>query len=159
MLGVNLGEAENLGVREPPPVLSLQTMQIVYLLRRECQSLLLIIGLQILHILDRLRLYVDCEDILMESFIHTLQHGIVVGILTVRRKKFLDTTDALQPHILGDFHGIGRPRGHHLPSRAYEIAVHAFSLHQRSLAVEPLQLIHLLFTHVVIDLSCNHRPL
>ena len=135
MLRVDLGEAKYLRVRQRTAVLLLQSVQVFNLLGREGQTLLLVVLFQIVHILDGLRLDIDRKDVLIQTMIGALQHG-VVGILwhlivscqlsIVNWKVFLDTADALEAHVLGNLDGIGRPRGHHLTTRTYEIAIQLF---------------------------------
>ena len=137
VLRVDLCEAEDLRVRQRAPVLLLQSMQVFYFLRAQGQSFLLVVFLQIFHMLDGLRLDVDRKDALVEAAVHTLQHRVVVGILAGYGEIFLDAADALEAHILGNLYGIGRPRGHHLASRAYEPSVELVCIQQRCLAVKP----------------------
>ena len=87
--------------------------------------------------LDRLRLDVDGKDALVYTVVHTLQHRVVVGIFAGHSPVFLNTLDALESHVLGNLDGVGRPRGHHLAARSYEIAVQPLCVLQRGIAVEP----------------------
>ena len=72
VLGVDLGKTENLGVCQRTTVLFLNLMEVLYLLRREGESFLLVILFQIVHILDGLRLDIDGENLLIQSVVHTL---------------------------------------------------------------------------------------
>ena len=55
-------------------------MQIVHFLGRQSQTFLLVVFLKIVDILDGFRLVVDGKDFLVQTFIHTLQHGVVLRI-------------------------------------------------------------------------------
>ena len=81
VLGVDLGKTEYLGVCQRTTVLFLNLMEVLYLLRREGESFLLVILFQIVHILDGLRLDIDGENLLIQPVVHTLQHGVVLSIL------------------------------------------------------------------------------
>ena len=157
VLGVDLCEAEDLRVGQPPAVLLLQSVQVFDLLGREGQSLLLVVFLQILHVLDGLRLDVDGEDGLVEAVVHALQHLVVLGVLVGHGPVLLDAADAAEAHVLGDLHGVGRPRGDHFAARAYVPAPEAVGLEQRGLAVEPAEFLDFLFIKFVIHLGGNHR--
>ncbi len=81
VLRVNLRKTEDLGVCQRTTVLLLDFMEILNLLRGEGKSFLLVILFQIVHILNRLWLDIDREDILVQSVVHTLQHGVVLCVL------------------------------------------------------------------------------
>ena len=72
VLGVNLGEAEDLAVCQRTAVLLLQSVQVFYLLGTEGQTFLLVVFLQVLNVLDGFRLDVDGEDALVQTVVHTL---------------------------------------------------------------------------------------
>ena len=137
VLRVDLCEAEDLRISQRTAVLLLQSVQVFDLLRAQGQTFLLVVFLQIVHVLDGLRLDVDGEDALVEAVVHALQHRVVVGILAGYGEIFLDAADALEAHVLGDFYGVGGPRGHHLTARTYEESVELVCIKQRCLAVKP----------------------
>ena len=81
VLRVNLGKTENLGVCQRTTVLLFNLMQVFNLLRTKSKTFLLVVFFQIVYVLDRLWLDVHREDVLVQTVVHTLQHGVVVGIL------------------------------------------------------------------------------
>ncbi len=102
----------------------------------------------------------DGEDLLVETIIQALQHGVVLGIRGVHREVFLDATDSLQGHVLGDFHRIGAPGSHHFTTRAYEIPTQLLIIHQLGIAVKPSKFAYFIFGKFVIRLRGDHtfRP-
>ena len=80
VFGINLCKTEYLGIGQRTAILLFYLVQVLYLFRRECQTFLFVIFLQIVHILDRLRLDIDGEDILIQSVVHALKHGVMLGI-------------------------------------------------------------------------------
>ena len=80
VLGVDLGEAEDLRVGQRTTVLFLQSMEVFNLFRTEGQTLLFVVFLEVIYILDRLGLDVNCKDILIKTIVHTLQHLVVFSI-------------------------------------------------------------------------------
>ena len=72
VLRVDLCETKDLRVGQWATVLLLQSMQVLDFLWAQSQTFLLVIFLQIVHILDGLRLDVDCKDILIQAVIHAL---------------------------------------------------------------------------------------
>ena len=76
VLGVDLGKAENLGVGQRPSVLFLHLVQIFYLFFRERETFLLVVGFQVVHILDGLRVMLHGENLLVQPVVHTLQHRV-----------------------------------------------------------------------------------
>ena len=81
MLRVNLCKTEYLRVCQRTTVLLFYLMEICYFFRTQRQTFLLVVFLKIINILDWLWLQVDCENLLVQSVIHALQHWIVVSIL------------------------------------------------------------------------------
>ena len=157
VLGVDLGKSEDLRICQRTTVLLLQTMQVFYLLGRKSEALLLVVFLQIVHVLDGLRLDVDRKDVLVKTIVHALQHLVVFSILVRNGKIFLNTADALEAHVLGNFHGVCRPGGHHFTTGTNIIALQLLCIQQLSLAIQPVQLLNFLFTQCVINLRGNHR--
>ena len=81
MLGVNLGKPEDLGIGQRTTILFLYLMEILYLLGRKGKSFLLVVLFQVVYVLDGLWLDVDSENILVQPFVHTLQHGVMLRVL------------------------------------------------------------------------------
>ena len=72
VLGINLGETEDFRVGQRATVLLLQSVQVFNLFRTQSQALLLVVFLQVLHVLDGLRLDVDSKDGLINAVVHAL---------------------------------------------------------------------------------------
>ena len=69
---------------------------------------------------DGCRLDVNGEDVLVESIVEALQHRVVLGIGSANGEVFLDARNALDGHVLRDFHRIRAPGGYHLAPGADE---------------------------------------
>ena len=76
VLAVYLCEAEDLAVGELTAELCLHLPQVLYLLGRQGESLLLVVLLQIVDVDDGLGLAVDGEDVLVEAVVEALEHGV-----------------------------------------------------------------------------------
>ena len=72
MLGIDLGKTENLGVGQRTAVLFFNLVKVFDFLWGKGQTFLLVEFLQVFHLLDRGRLDVDREDILVQSVIYAL---------------------------------------------------------------------------------------
>ena len=155
VLRVDLREAEDLRVGERTPVLLLDLVQIFYLFRTQGEAFLLIVFLDVLHVLDRLWLVVDGEDRLVQSFVHTLEHAVVVSILTLYGEVLLNTRNAGETHVLCDLNGISTPRGYHFAARAYKEAFELRVVQQCGVTIKPAEGLLLLVTGLVVDLSGN----
>ena len=81
VLRVDLSETEDLAVGQRAAHLLLHFMQIFNLFRRQSQAFLLVISLKVFNMLDGLGLMVHSKDVLVQTLIHALKHGVVVGIL------------------------------------------------------------------------------
>ena len=112
-------------------------VQILYFLSRESQTFLLVVGFEVADILYGCRLDVDVEDVLVQAVIHTLQHGVVVGILRAHGEVLFDARDAPDVHVLGYFHGIGTPRSDHLAARTNEPSRKLLSFEKVGIAIQP----------------------
>ena len=112
-------------------------MQVFDFLRTQCQTFRLVVFLQILHVLDRLRLDVHGEDALVQSFIHTLQHRVVVGILACHGEILLDARDTFQVHVLRNLYGIGTPRGDHLTAWSHKETLQLTAFQQLRITIKP----------------------
>ena len=156
VLGVDLGKSEDFGVGERPPVLLLYLVQILYLFGREGESFLLVVLLQVVHILDRLRLVVHGEDILIQPLVHALQHGVVVRLFTAYGEILLDTRNAAKTHVLGNLNGIGAPRCNHLAAGTHIKSLQSVNTQAGGIAVKPTKFVDFLLIGLMVNLSRNH---
>ena len=156
VLRVDLREAENLRVGQRAAELFLNLVQILYFLGRQRQTFLLVVFLKVVNVLDRLRLVVDGEDILVESVVHSLQHWVVVGIFAAYGEVFLYTRNAVQIHVLCNLNGIRTPGGYHLAARAYEISAEAVFFYECGIAIKPAQFLYFLIIELMVSFSSNN---
>ena len=155
VLRVDLCEAEDLGVGQRASVLLFYLMEIFYFLRTQREALLLVVLLDVVDVLDGLRLVVDGEDSLVQTFVHTLEHGIVLGVLAFDGEVLLNTRNAGETHVLRDLNGICAPWCNHFAAWSDEEAVQLLVAEHLGVAVEPAQFLLLLLTGLVVHLSGN----
>ena len=155
VLRVDLCEAEHLRVGQATAQVLLHLFEIGHLLGREGKTLLLVILGQIVDVYNRSRLNVDEEELLVQSLVHALQHGVILGLLACHGVVLLDTCDALDTHVLGNLHGIGTPRGDHLAARTDEVALHGFALYQFGIAEQPTQFLDSFLAGLLYGLRSN----
>ena len=153
MLAVDLCEAEDLRVRQLAPQLFLDLVQVFDFLGRECQSLLLIVFLQILNLLDGSGLDVHREDFLVQSLVETLEHGVVFGLRAADGEVLLNTRDAAESHVLGNLNGIRAPRSNHLAARTHEVAFDGGGVDECCAAVEPAEFVGFFLTELMVCLG------
>ena len=122
MFAIDLRKAKHLAVCQLASELLLHALQVVDFLGREGEALLLVVGCEVVDRADGLGRDVHLEDVLIQRGVETLQHGVVLGVRAADGEVFLDTADARDAHVLGDFHGVGAPGGNHFAARTYETA-------------------------------------
>ena len=164
VLAVDLAEAEHLAVCKRTADLPGQTFQVGDFLLAQGQSLLLVIGCEVLYVYNLVRLLVNGKYILVQSFVKPLEH------LVIHRNQCTFRTSALDPgtlnrsffsasafvngrevllhpfnagnvHVLGNLHGSCAPWSYHFPARTGEVSFDSLSLYQGSLAQEPFKCI------------------
>lgn len=139
VLGVDLREAEDLGVGERSPEAFAEAFEIGDLGVGEGETLLLVISLEVGYMDNGIGLFVDGEDGLVESLVEVLEHGVERGVLVVDGEELLDTRDAFETHVLRDFYGVGAPRCDCLTSRADEETREELLIDELSAAEEPCE--------------------
>ena len=159
VLRVYLRESEYLGVGQWSVELCLDLVQILYLLGRKRESLLLVVFLKILHVLYRFRLVVHGEYVLVESVVHALQHRVVLSVLALDREELFYTRNAVKIHVLCNLYGIRTPRSDHLAARTHEVSFHRFALDERSVTIEPTKFVDFVFTELMVNICCYHALL
>ena len=120
---VDLCKTEHLAVCQLASQVGLHLLQVVHLLLAQRQSLLFVVRFQVFDVDNGFRLAVGGEHVLVQSFIHALQHGVELGILVGYGEVLLDACDAFQSHVLCDFHGVCTPWCNHLASWSYETSL------------------------------------
>ena len=93
--------------------------------------------------LDGGRLHVDGEDFLIQALVHALQHRVVFSLLVGYGIVFLDTTDTLESHILGNLNGIGTPGSNHFPTGTDEESAQGLAFKYGSSAIEPTKFFYI----------------
>ena len=79
------------------------------------------------------------EELLIQPLVHALQHGVVVGVLVGYGEVLFDAGNTAEAHVLGDFYGVGAPRGDHLTARTYKVAAQLFVTFGCSVAEQPAE--------------------
>ena len=157
MLGVDLRKTEDFRIGEWATVLLLNLVEVFHLLWRECQTLFFVELLQIVNVPDRLRLVVDCEYRLVQTVVHALQHGVVVGFLAAYREVLLYTQNAVKAHVLSNLDGIRTPRSNHLTAWPHiEARQRLCILQVDGIAVEPAKFVDFRMGQRMVDFCCNH---
>ena len=120
----------------------LHSVQVFYLGRREGQSFLLVISLEVFYVEDGGRLDVDGEDALVQSVIHALEHRVMFRVGRSYGKILLYTRNAVEIHVLRNLYGIGAPGSYHFAARTYEPAFQRFTFFKNGVAIEPAEFLH-----------------
>ena len=159
VLGIDLCEAEDLGVCQLAAQLLLHLVQVFYFLGRQGQAFLFVIALEVLDIDDRGRGDVDGEDVLVQSVVAALQHGVECAldscIFVLDGEVLLDARDTAQVHVLRYLDSIGTPWRDHFAARADEVSLQAVALHGPGIAVEPAQFLDFFFRELMVRLRGN----
>ena len=142
MLGVDLCKTKHFRISELTTELCFHSMQILDFCRRESQAFGFIVSLEVVDKLNGGRLEVDGENLLVQTLIHALQHGVVLCSGISHGKILLDARNAVQVHVLRNFNGIGAPRSNHFTARTYEKSVKRLAFHQFGFAIKPTEFAH-----------------
>ncbi len=143
MLRIDLRKTKYLAVGELTAYLFGHRIQILNLLFTQRQSFLFIIHSDIVNLPDWIRLLVDRENSLIKAFIKGLKHRIIIRRFLPNRHKLLHPDNSGNGHILRNLHGIGAPRGDHLPARADKTARQRFAVKTGGPAQEPQELLNI----------------
>ena len=152
VLRVDLTEAEHLAVGERTTHALRNVVEIVNLLRAQCQTFLLVILLKVLDIHDRIWLLVDGEAILTHSFVETLEHRVESSIRSAHWEILLDADNTLETHVLGDLDGIGTPRSNHLTAWTYKPTLKGGLVDDCCTTEKPAKTIDLIGAELVINI-------
>ena len=156
VFGVDLCETENFGVSQLASQIVFYLFQIVHFFFRECEAFFLVVGFEGFDGYDRFRLAVGGEYVLVESFVHALQHRVVVGIFIFYRKIFLDAENVFKSHVLGDFYCVCTPRGNHFAAWADETAFQVFFTFRHGFSKKPAEFITFVRGELMVALYGNH---
>ena len=153
---VDLRETEDFRVGQRPSVLLFQLVQIGHFVLAEGQSFLLVVLLQVVHILDGLRLVVYGEDVLAQTVVHALQHGVVFGLLRLHGEVLFYTRNAVKTHVLSNLNGIRTPGSDHFAAWSHEESIQRLGFFGRSVAVKPAKFVDFIQVRLMVDLCRNH---
>ena len=140
VLRVHLRKTKHLAIGQLATNSLREVLQIGHLIFAQRQTLLLVVGSNIIDINDRIGLLTDRVNVLIDGTIQTTQHRIVRGILAFDNFELLDTCNTLDTHILGNLDGIGTPRGDHFTAWADEDAVENLGIELFRFTEKPSQL-------------------
>ena len=156
MLGIDLSKTEYFGVCQRTSQVLFYFLEIFHLLFGQGQALFFVIGFKVLDVNDGFRLTIGCKYMLVQSLVHTLQHRVVVCILVFYGEIFLDTDDAVQTHVLGDFHGVSTPRSNHFTARADEMSFQVVFTFGGGFSKKPTEFVAVCLGKFVVTLYGNH---
>ena len=139
VFGVDLWEAKHLRIGEPTSQLLREFFQISHFFRTKGESLLLVVGSNIINLNRGERFYSYSKYILSQALIFFKEHGVKVGKVGRYLVEFLYTADALNIHILGNLYSIGTPRSNHSRTRAYESPFKGLICELLGIAKEPFE--------------------
>ena len=105
---------------------------------------------------NRFRLPVGRKYVLVQPLVHTLQHRVVVCILIFHREILFDAGNAVQSHVLGDFHGVGTPGSNHLAARADEMSFQVVFTFGGGFSKKPAEFVAVCLGEFVVTFYGNH---
>ncbi len=117
MFRVDLSESEHFRVGQFSSQLFFHSVEIGDFLLAQREPFLFVFFLDVFYGAYRFRFSRSLENLLVKSFVETLQHGIVFHIFVFHGKIFFNALKPLYVHVLCDFHGVGTPRGDHFAAR------------------------------------------
>ena len=140
VLRVDLCEAVHLAVGEGAAYLLAYTFKIINFFLAECETFLVVVGVDVGDIFQRLRLAVDEKHVLVEVVVFVLQHRVEAVVVFLDWMELLNTRNAANAHVLSYFDGVGAPRSDHLAAWSEEEAFDCFSFDFFGVAEEPVKL-------------------
>ena len=156
VFGVDLCETKYFRVCQLPSEVLFYFLQVVHFFFRKSQTFFFVVHFEIFDIDDRLRLTVCCEYVLVESFVHALEHRVVVCVFVLNREVLLDAADAFEPHVLGDFYCVCTPGSDHFAAWADETAFQVFFTFHHGFAKKPAEFITFVRGELMVALYGNH---
>ncbi len=156
VLRVDLCEAEHLRVGQRSAQLLLDFVQVFYFLWREGKTFLLVILLEVVDALDRLRLVIYGEHVLSDAVVHALQHRVVVSVGRAHGEILLNTRNAVEIHVLCYLNGIRTPRSNHFTAWSHEETLEAVCLFEHGVSEEPTKFVNLIAVELMVNLCCYH---
>ena len=156
VLGIDLRETEHLGVGQRTSQVFLYFLKVVHLLFGERQTFFFVVCFQVIDMDYRLRLAVGGKYVLVQTFIHTLQHRVTLCVFVFYGEIFFDTGDTVQTHVLGDFHSIGTPRSNHFTARADEMSFQVVFTFGGGFSKKPAEFVAVCLSKFVVTFYGNH---
>ena len=105
---------------------------------------------------DRFRLTVSGEYILVQTFVHALQHRVTVGVFVLYGEILFNTGNAIQSHVLGDFYGIRTPRSNHFAARTNEMSFQVFFTFGGGFSKKPAEFVAFCLGECVVTFYGHH---
>ena len=155
VLRIELCKAEDFAIGEFSAELLFYSVEIFHFGRRECQTFLLIVSIEVFDSANGLWCVTDGEDVLMEPFIESLEHRVVIGRSIFHGEEFFDTQNAAEIHILCDLNGIRAPRGNHFTAGANIATLKCGGSFKRGFAKKPTKFFHFIVGELMIYLCSN----
>ena len=82
--------------------------------------------------------------------VHALEHRIVFSIFVFYREILLDTQDAFQSHVLGDFNSIGTPWSNHFAAWTDEAALQVLFVIYSGFTIQPTQFLDVFSVQLLV---------
>ena len=156
VFGVDLCETEYFRVGQLPSEVLFYFLQVVHFFFGKSQTFFFVVHFEIFNVDDRFRLTVCREYVLVESFVHALEHRVVIGIFVLNREVLLDAAYAFEPHVLGDFYSVCTPGSDHFAAWANETAFQVFFTFHHGFAKKPAEFITFVRGELMVALYGNH---
>ena len=112
---------------------------------------MLVIRLNIVYFKGSLRSYINGETILSKTVVSLKKHRVKRCIRVSQFVELLNTSNALNIHILGNFDRVSTPRSNHCGARTNERAIKRRLVKLLGIAKEPFQFIEVRFSKGSLD--------
>ncbi len=137
MFRVHLCKTIHFAVGERAAHCSGNRIQVFYFIVAQSKSFLPVVSCNVIYIQNRIGLFFNYKNTLIQSVVFPLQHVIAFGTFTFNLIKFLNAHNTFNSHVLGNFNGIGTPWGDHFTARSDEPAVKLFLFQELSIRKQP----------------------
>lgn len=153
---VDLREAEYFGIGQPAAEVFFHFLKVVHFFFGEGQAFFFVVCFQVFDVYDGFRPAVCGKYVLVETFVHALQHRVVVCVLVFHGKVFLNAGYAVQAHVLSDFYGICAPRGNHFRDAGLRNVLSGCLHFRGRLLQKPAEFVAVCLIEVAVALCGNH---
>ena len=153
---VDLRETENFRVSQFASQVIFHLFQVVHFLFGECKPFFLVIGFEVFNVDDRFRLAIGGKHILIQAFVHALQHRVEFSVFIFYGEVLFNPADAIAAHVLGDLYCIGTPGSNHFAAWSHETAFQVFFTFRSGFAKEPTEFFVIVRCERLVALYGNH---